>query len=96
MDEITKYDGWSNRATWHVNLLMNNTRAPYDEMRSARPLTEESTQLLVIKHFRSDISPAELESINWYELSEDWNIEDRYIYELANNRDIDEYDYWEA
>lgn len=74
MDEITRNQGWSNHDTWHVNMLMTNTRAAYYEMKAALPTTEEKARTLFLKHFPNTLTSDKLDIVNWHELTEDWNI----------------------
>jgi len=74
MKEQEKYNGWTNYATWRINLEV------FDGMESCRGMTAESCKELVEQHIESQSSHlalsyamAFLSDVNWHEIAEHLN-----------------------
>jgi hypothetical protein len=78
----TKYNGWTNYATWRINLEMlegyeTDTKDTYELSQELKEYVEsyleESSQGLVLNYALAFVS-----DVNWYEIAE-------YLIEEANN-----------
>jgi len=76
MKEQEKYNGWTNYATWRINLEV------FDGMESCRGMTAESCKELVEQHIESQSSHlalsyamAFLSDVNWHEIADHLNEE---------------------
>jgi hypothetical protein len=78
----TKYNGWTNKATWLVNLWLTNEQSTSEEMSSiardfmtkhhvADALREYVESILPeLDGFASDLMTYSLDSVNWVEIAE--------------------------
>ena len=70
--ENTKYNGWTNYATWRVNLELFD--GSYDEMHwtaeSARDFAEELINDTTSEGIGRDYALAFLSDVNWHEIAE--------------------------
>lgn len=76
------YQGWTNRATWNVNLWINNEEPLYREMRAGRPFTAKSAEAFVRGVFPDgtpdmQAGPADysLASVDWSAIADSFNEE---------------------
>ncbi len=69
------YEGWANRATWHVNLTIDNDYPLYKgKQRFMRAHGQAMTPHLV-ECFCRDYVEGDLSEVNWAELCEAWKYE---------------------
>lgn len=70
-------NGWTNWATWNVNLWMENDELSYKELSASAPFTAESAKGLVLRLYPGGTpdmdDPSDLEAVNWPELAAAWN-----------------------
>lgn len=76
------YNGWTNWATWNVNLWIDNEEPLYREKQ--RFLRRNRISLESVKTFVFDVfptgtpdmdSPAEMSEVDWSDLAESWEAE---------------------
>jgi len=78
MTQDTKYNGWTNYATWRVNLEMfdgypteciDETDDPYDLSLSCKDWAEELICMDAREGFARDYALAFLSDVNWHEIA---------------------------
>lgn len=75
-----KYEGWTNHATWNVNLWINNDYASYKAKIwlcltvGASGLNAENVERFCrdILAGNEDFSPGDWDSVNWAEIAKEW------------------------
>ena len=68
-----KYNGWTNYATWRVNLeLFDGSEGPWDH-HSAKEFAEEIIYQTTDECLGRDYALAFLSEVNWYEIAEHYN-----------------------
>lgn len=75
---MEKYNGWTNRETWNVNLWIMNDEGLYRAMhQSPQPWTAESARdfvLDILPDGTPDMSGAkDYVAVNWEEIANTWN-----------------------
>jgi len=75
---MEKYNGWTNRETWNVNLLVMNCKRLHFAMRQhSQPWTAESARdfmLDILPDGTPDMSGAkDYFAVNWEEIADAWN-----------------------
>lgn len=65
-----KYNGWTNYATWRVNLEMFDGVEEFFSPESARDLVESIIEETTEPGIARDYAMAFLDDVNWYEISE--------------------------
>lgn len=77
-----EYQGYTNHATWAVDLWINNDYASYKMLQMSLPIEDDSEARFFVENIipgevlsgiLSDISPVSLDVVNWSELREAWN-----------------------
>ena len=66
----TTYNGWTNYATWRVNLEMFDGCECYYSPESAREFVEESIEESSSEGIARSYAMAFLSDVNWYEISQ--------------------------
>ena len=66
----TKYNGWTNYATWRINLEMFDGCDSYYSADSAREFVEECIEQTSDEGIARDYALAFISDVNWYEISE--------------------------
>lgn len=80
----TKYNGWSNRETWVVNLWLTNTESYHDTLQSIIRLNQADEQSAELEQWLyddldwlemeasewSDLLRSSLGRVNWHEIAE--------------------------
>jgi hypothetical protein len=77
------YNGWTNWATWNVELWLDNEeplyRAKQAYIRHARDISAETVALFCYDVFPSGTPdmkhPSEMATVNWQELADSWREE---------------------
>jgi hypothetical protein len=64
------YNGWTNYATWRVNLEMFDGTEDYWSPESAREFVEEIIESTTPEGVARDYALAFLSDVNWHEISE--------------------------
>lgn len=64
------YNGWTNYATWRVNLEMFDGCEQYYSAGAAREFVEECIEQTTEEGIGRDYAMAFLSDVNWYEISE--------------------------
>jgi hypothetical protein len=64
------YNGWTNYATWRVNLEMFDGTEDYWSSESAREFVEEIIESTTPEGVARDYALAFLSDVNWHEISE--------------------------
>jgi len=84
MNEDTTYSGWTNRATWVVNLWVMNDEPSYRLAEDAKPFTAKSAEEFYRKavpfHIRRSVQNdigvgVSLDNVDWQEIANAWNEE---------------------
>lgn len=70
MSKSTTYNGWTNYATWRVNLEMFDGTEDYWSAESAREFVEEVICSTTEEGVARDYALAFLSDVNWHEISE--------------------------
>ena len=70
MSNDQKYNGWTNYATWRVNLEMFDGVEEFFSPESARDLVESIIEETTEPGIARDYAMAFLQEVNWYEISE--------------------------
>ena len=78
-----KYNGWTNYATWRVNLEMfdgvafleNHTNDTYEYSQRLREYAEELLNESTAQGFALDYALAFISDVNWYEIAESMQAE---------------------
>ena len=71
----TKYNGWTNYATWRVNIeIFDGSEGPWDH-HSAKEFAEEIINETTQEGLGRDYAMAFLSDVNWYEIAEHHNEE---------------------
>jgi len=65
-----KYNGWTNYATWRVNLEMFDGVEEFFSPESARDMVESIIEETTEPGIARDYAMAFLNDVNWYEISE--------------------------
>ena len=71
-----KYNGWTNYATWRVNLEMFDGSEDYWTAESARELVEEIIYSSTPEGVARDYALAFLSDVNWHEIAEHYQDEE--------------------
>jgi hypothetical protein len=71
-----KYNGWTNYATWRVNLEMFDGSDQYWSADSAREFVEEIIIDSTEEGVARDYALAFLSDVNWYEIAEHYQEEE--------------------
>lgn len=71
-----KYNGWTNYATWRVNLEMFDGSEQYWSADSAREFVEEIIIDSTEEGVARDYALAFLSDVNWYEIAEHYQEEE--------------------
>jgi hypothetical protein len=66
----TTYNGWTNYATWRVNLEMFDGSDQYWSVASAKEYVEEVIYSTTSEGVARDYALAFLSDVNWYEIAE--------------------------
>lgn len=66
----TSYNGWTNYATWRVNLEMFDGTDDYWSPEAAREFVEDHIYSTTEEGIARDYALAFLSDVNWYEISE--------------------------
>lgn len=66
----TKYNGWTNYATWRINLEMFDGCDSYYSPDNAREFVEECIEQTSDEGIARDYALAFISDVNWYEISE--------------------------
>lgn len=66
----TKYNGWTNYATWRINLEMFDGCDSYYSPDNAREFAEECIEQTSDEGIARDYALAFISDVNWYEISE--------------------------
>ena len=70
-----KYNGWTNYATWRVNLeIFDGSEGPWDH-HSAKEFAEEIVYETSPEGLARDYALAFLSDVNWYEIAEHYQTE---------------------
>jgi hypothetical protein len=85
----TKYNGWTNYATWRVNLEMFDGCDSTWTAESAKEFVEEVIYSTTEEGVARDYALAFLSDVNWHEIAEHYQDEDEY-----QDTDDDTYDEW--
>jgi hypothetical protein len=72
----TKYNGWTNYATWRVNLEIFDGSEDYWTAESARELVEEIIYSSTPESVARDYALAFLSDVNWHEIAEHYQDEE--------------------
>ncbi len=74
-----KYHGWTNYATWNVDLWVTNVESTYNAMRELRPYDAAKAEQIARELFPEGTpdmdSPKDMDKVNWEEIAEAWNAE---------------------
>lgn len=70
MSNTTTYNGWTNYATWRVNLEMFDGTDQYWSPEAAREFVEECIESTTEEGIARDYAMAFLSDVNWHEISE--------------------------
>jgi hypothetical protein len=71
-----KYNGWTNYATWRVNLEMFDGVEEFFSPESARDMVESIIEETTEPGIARDYAMAFLNDVNWYEIAEQCDEED--------------------
>jgi hypothetical protein len=71
-----KYNGWTNYATWRVNLEMFDGSEDYWTAESARELVEMIIEESTPEGIARDYALAFISDVNWHEIAEHYMPED--------------------
>ncbi len=71
-----KYNGWTNYATWRVNLEMFDGSESYWTAESAREFVEYLIEDSTPEGVARDYALAFLSDVNWYEIAEHYQEEE--------------------
>lgn len=66
----TKYNGWTNYATWRINLEMFDGCDSYYSPDNAREFVEECIEQTSDEGIARDYALAFISDVNWHEISE--------------------------
>lgn len=66
----TTYNGWTNYATWRVNIEMFDGTDQYWSPEAAREFVEECIESTTEEGIARDYAMAFLSDVNWHEISE--------------------------
>ena len=74
MNNEEKHNGWTNRATWNVNLWLGNDEGTYTVMRSLK-MTEPNQFENFCGYLWGNETPdgEKLSDVNWQEIANAWN-----------------------
>ena len=87
MKDTTKYNGWTNYATWRVMLELFDRYTPENNLNAdrckelAEDLVEDNAQIA------KDYANAFLDEVDWYEIAEAVNEEESEVFTTKNERD---------
>ena len=76
MTTDNKYNGWTNYATWRVNLEMFDGSDSYYTEEGAREFVEEIIYETTDEGIARDYALAFLSDVNWYEIAEHYQPEE--------------------
>lgn len=71
-----KYNGWTNYATWRVNLEMFDGSETHWTPESAREFVEECIESTTDEGIARDYAMAFISDVNWYEIAEHYQDEE--------------------
>ena len=80
---MSEYNGWTNYATWNMNLWLDNTETLYRQKRAIletlyRPVSPFDVQMFC-KSFMDNTTPdlqqGDYKDIDWQEIADNWEIE---------------------
>lgn len=75
-EESAKYNGWTNYATWRVNLeIFDGSEGPWDH-HSAKEFAEEIIYETSPEGLARDYALAFLSDVNWYEIAEHYQTDE--------------------
>jgi len=80
MSNDTTYNGWTNWATWNVNLWAMNDEYIYRMVMRNQPYDADNVEKMVRRHIYPEGTPdmdsaKEMDDVNWEEIAEGWNEE---------------------
>lgn len=67
---MNKYNGWTNYATWRINLEMFDGCESYYSADNAREFVEECIEQTSEEGIARDYALAFISDVNWHEISE--------------------------
>ena len=74
MDNEQKYDGWTNRATWNVDVWLSNDREIYKMMKALNMSDPNQFENFCVYLWGNESPDGErLSDVNWQEIADAWS-----------------------
>ena len=74
MDNEEKYNGWTNRATWNVDVWLSNDREIYKMMKALKMSERNQFENFCVYLWGNETPDGErLSDVNWQEIADAWN-----------------------
>jgi hypothetical protein len=71
------YNGWTNRATWNVNLWAMSDEPSYRNVIAERPYTASKAERIALAMYPSGTpdmnGPEDMDAVDWQAIAEAWN-----------------------